>query len=923
MGGLVFCSSKILAFALLSTFLVAGCSSSQHRSSAAAVGTKGEESSDLTWTDAKARKDRLSRVGYTVAIDITGAAAKAETARYTGTSTIQFDLKDAKTDLSLNFFEGAVDEIRVNGNLIPVTAKKKYHIVLPAATLVVGANTVMVKFDQEYSKTGQGLHRFVDSADGKVYLYSQFETFDANKFMPCFDQPDLRSTMRLTVTAPKNWHVVSATTEAKKTAAGKSATTWEFKETTAISSYLFSLHAGPYAVMTDRYTRKDGTSVPLRLFVRPSLKKFVVQKDWFGFSKKGLAFYENYFAVQYPFGKLDQVIAPEFNMGGMENVGAIVYTEWAVPRSKPKHSQRRSTAELVLHEIAHMWFGDLVTMAWWNDLWLNESFATYMSNLAMAEATEFKEAWQDFGAGSKKYAYIEDAMPTTHPIEAQINTVKEAESNFDSITYEKGASVMKQLAFHMTETSFRSGMREYFKTYAYQNTTLSQYIGALQKHTDKDLSLWASRWLKQSGIDQLATKWTCEGETLNKIEVELKTLAGREFRPQSTEVGLYKTNGGAVKTLDHVRVDFTKSTELKQILKGSWACPDFVYPNHGDYNYTQVTLDPKSVEFLTMNLVKVEDTIVRTLVWNDLWRMVRDVELPLKTYIDIVHNNFPKEKNEIILQQVVGTLARQSGSVLGYWPRGSAEEIKDRTEFVAQMEETFTKRLKAAKTGSDDEKFWFDSLAQLAETPKTMDQFYHWYQAGHVSKGFSLDLDRRWNLVSKLVRYQHPFAMEALEDMKSRDTSDRGKKSALAVAMLPPNYDIKAKGVEKYVGWTIGKTKEAKPFPVADAKPDQIPLQEAVQVMRAMFPTEQSELRLKFSKLFYDYLETNRKSEDTLRVSTVVNHLLPLDCQGTLSTQLKDRVGRYSDLNPSLKKDILMSVDEDERCQRVRRNSQL
>ncbi|MBX3016279.1 MAG: aminopeptidase N [Bdellovibrionaceae bacterium] len=847
------------------------------------------QGSDLLWTEAQSRKARLDNVAYTLKVDLT-----PEGDEFLGSATLNFDLKDPAQALRVDFFEGRVTRIEINGQAQPLTIKKDYWVELPAAALKAGANTVAIDYAQKYSRTGQGLHRFKDPEDGQFYLHTQFQPFDANRFMPCFDQPDLRATLKLQVTAPMKWQVVTATMETSKKASG-SHQVWDFPPTPKIATYLFSLHAGPYQMMRDQYG-----DVPLRIFVRPALAKYLNSNDWFMITKQGFRFFENYFGVKYPFKKYDQLIVPEFSFGGMENVAAVTYTESSVTRSNPTRRQRRGVAGLMLHEMAHMWFGDLVTMAWWNDLWLNESFATLMSSIAVAQSTEFKEEWQGFAANLKRWAYMQDAMETTHPIEAQVSRVKEALANFDGITYNKGAAVMKQLRYYMTETAFRKGIQDYMKTYAYKNTTLPDFIGSLQAHTQKDLTLWADSWLRQSGTDQVATNWACEGDKLKAITLTMTPSKGAQFRPQALEVGLFGLKGDRVVALKQVRAELNGPAPLT--LKGDWACPDFVYPNNGDHAYVNVKLDPNSLKLLETRLSDIQDLLVRSLVWNDLWRMVRESELPLKNYVAIVERNFQRETDEIILQQVVGTVGGGS-SVLTYWPVDSDEQRAARTEFVRKFETDFLARLKLTSSGSDGEKFWVDNLIRFSETPTGLDAMAGWLKANRVSTRMPLDPDRKWGIVRQLVRFNHASANEAFERLKAEDRSDRGAKSALAVEAITPAAEVKSKWVNEITSKTASR-----------------PLEELQVVAYSLFPQEQDALKIKYEPAFFDYLAKNKNSEDEARSRTVIQGLLPLRCETKASVKLKETIEKDRDINPMVLKSIKMSLEEDERCQRIRRS---
>ena len=346
-------------------------------------------------------------------------------------------------------------------------------------TGLAGHNVLVVDADCTYSNTGEGLHRFVDPVDGEVYLYSQFETADAKRMFACFDQPDLKATFDIMVTAPLDWRVISNGATGHVHGEGD-AHAHTFVTTPRMSTYLVALIAGPYAHWSDTYSDEHG-DIPLGLYCRKSLAEFMDDERLFTQTKQGFGFYHNNFGVPYAFGKYDQLFVPEFNAGAMENAGAVTFLEDYVFRSKVTRASYERRAETVLHEMAHMWFGDLVTMQWWDDLWLNESFATFASVLCQAEATEFTEAWTTFANVEKSWAYRQDQLPSTHPVAADIPDLAAVEVNFDGITYAKGASVLKQLVAYVGLEEFLAGLRDYFRDHAFGNATFGDLLGALEK----------------------------------------------------------------------------------------------------------------------------------------------------------------------------------------------------------------------------------------------------------------------------------------------------------------------------------------------------------------------------------------------------------------------------------------------------------
>jgi aminopeptidase N len=887
-----------LALSLVMIATLSGCKSNEKKErDPAAIGQPTVKSeADLTLKEAQSRKARLSNIEYKLHVTLPAAEST-----FKGVEQIRFTLSDSSKPLRLDFFEGKVESLTVNGQSLGPEAKLRYSIELPAQALKSGANTVDIKFTQNYSSQGQGLHKFTDPQTKEVFLYSQFEAYDANRFMPCFDQPDLRATFTLTVDAPAKWEVISTTRETKIKKGIEGMRTWEFPESEAIATYLFSLHAGPYKVWKDQFEK-----IPLRLFARPSQAKYVRVKEWFKWTKQGLKFYNNYFAYPYPFKKYDQLAVPEFNAGAMENVGAVTFSERFLWRSTPTRDDLRGLSGVILHEMAHMWFGDVVTMKWWNDLWLNESFATFMSTLAQHEATEFKEVWQEFFTGDKSWAYWEDSLITTHPIETTVDSVKVAFANFDGITYGKGAAVLKQLREYIGAEAFKKGIQTYIKTYAFKNAELKEFIGALQTETKRDLALWSERWLRQSGTDKIAAKWTCDEKTpLESLELIVTPSPGASFRPQEMEVGLF-TMEKKFAVSGTIPADIQKP---QTTLQGKWTCPQFVYPNFNDAGYVAVSLDHRSLEFTKEKLSSVTDSLLRSQLWANLWQMVRNTEMPLRDYVQVLLTHFPKENDALITRQVAMTVTgrrnSENASVLNYWPLDNEAE---KTEFISKMEDEYLRRFLQAKSGSDDQRDWFDYYVQLARTPKALAQLTEWAKKNpkNVAKGMPFDLDRKWDVARTLARYKQPVPEKFMNDLKKADTSDRGVRNAMAVEAIAPDPKVKEKWVT-----------------ILRADKPSVTFIEARTVLRSLFPTEQNNLARRFEDDFYAYLNKNARSENEIFVEGVAKAMTPLNCSSEQSTRMRDFLKNSERFSPGVAKAMKIGLDEDERCQRVRAMSRL
>ncbi|MDQ2988624.1 MAG: aminopeptidase N, partial [Pseudomonadota bacterium] len=519
----------------------------------------------LTQADAAARSARIANVDYVLDFALTGKET------FSGTSTITFDLSDTTDPLTIDLDKATIGKLLVNGKAI-APQYNQFFITVQPQDLVKGRNTVVVSYQRLHSTNGEGLHRMVDPVDGRVYTYSQFEPAAAHQMFALFDQPDLKATYQLTVTAPADWQVVSMMRESGVQAdpAGKR---WTFPQSKKLSAYNFSLHAGPYKVWED-----GSGKYPMRLFARQSVASQVSPADWFKYTKQGLVFFEQYFGVPYQFEKYDQLLVPDFLYGAMENAGAVTFAEKGfLFKAEMSDSQRARLASVIMHEMAHQWFGDLVTMKWWNGIWLNESFASFMGTMATAEATEFKNAWQDFYADHKQNAYAADQSLSTHPIEVPVPSTANAFDNADAITYYKGASTLMQLRHLLGADVFRKGVHNYLVKYAYKNAQLDDFIGSLGEAAGRDLGPWTQQWLYNAGVNTVAAKYSCANGKINSFIVQQSAPGAelRTLREQRVQVATFKLVGGKLALAKNVAITYAGATTKVPTLAGS-ACPDLV-----------------------------------------------------------------------------------------------------------------------------------------------------------------------------------------------------------------------------------------------------------------------------------------------------------------------------------------------------------
>ncbi|HXR43369.1 MAG TPA: aminopeptidase N, partial [Pseudolysinimonas sp.] len=544
---------------------------------------------NLTRLEAQERADIIDVESYDVTLDLTTGA---ETFR--STTVVRFRAHGG-TATFIDAITSRIHSITLNGSAVPVD-----EVADGARIRLIGLqehNELTVVADFAYTNTGEGLHRFVDPVDGEVYLYTQFEVPDSRRVFAVFEQPDLKATFRFTVTAPGYWKVVSNSPTPEPTLSGDTGT-WAFEPTPRISSYITALIAGPYQSVHSELTSASGRVVPLGIFVRQSLAQHLDADYLFDITRKGFAYYEEKFGYPYPFEKYDQLFVPEFNAGAMENAGAVTFTEVYVFRSKVTDAIKERRVVTILHEFAHMWFGDLVTMKWWNDLWLNESFAEWASTIATAEATEWVQAWTTFQAMEKSWAYRQDQLPTTHPIVATINDLEDVQVNFDGITYAKGGSVLKQLAAWVGIDEFFAGVGAYFRRYAYGNTELKDLLAELEATSGRDLTSWGMQWLETAGVNTLRPEIETDGDgRITAFRIRQSAPDDQPtLRPHRLAIGFYDTSGTGTKLVRTHRleldIDADASTEVPELV--GMTQPDLVLLNDDDLAYAKIRMDERS-----------------------------------------------------------------------------------------------------------------------------------------------------------------------------------------------------------------------------------------------------------------------------------------------------------------------------------------
>ena len=608
---------------------------------------------NLTRAEAQERASLIDSRAFDVRLDLTTGAETFAT-----TTTATFGCRAPGSSTWIDLIAPSVTSVVLNGASLDIAeCFEGARIALPN---LLAENTLVVEAMGAYMNTGEGLHRFVDPVDDEVYLYTQFESADARRMYACFEQPDLKATFALTVTAPDHWKVVSNSPTPVPSAVSEGVARWEFAPTPRMSTYITALVAGPYHEVRDEYVGPHGT-YPMGVFCRESLAQYLDADDIFELTKQGFAFFEEQFKTPYAFGKYDQLFVPEFNAGAMENAGCVTFLEDMVFRSRVTDAAYEQRANTILHELAHMWFGDLVTMSWWDDLWLNESFAEWASHFANVNATRYTDAWTTFSNQRKAWAYRQDQLPSTHPIAADMVDLDSVRVNFDGITYAKGASALRQLVAWVGEPEFLAGVTTYFGKHAWGNTELSDLLSELEVTSGRDLSNWTQEWLRTSGVNLMRPALTVDGAgnyaSFAILQEPPTSPEGIEpiLRSHRMAIGLYDLNDGVLTRRERIELDVVGArTEVPQLI--GTRQPDLVLLNDDDLTFTKIRLDERSWATAVDHLGQIDDSLARALVWGAAWDMTRDAEVSTGDYLSLVLSGVGVESDIGVVQVILRQL---------------------------------------------------------------------------------------------------------------------------------------------------------------------------------------------------------------------------------------------------------------------------
>jgi aminopeptidase N len=733
---------------------------------------------NLTREKAVERAALLDVDSYTVELDLTDGVGRPSESTFRSTTTIRFSCRIPGESSWIDLVAARVGTATLNGVALDITGYDEANgIALPA---LAADNEVVIEADGRYMNTGEGLHRFTDPVDGGVYLYSQFETADAKRVYACFDQPDLKAVHRIRVVAPASWVVISNAPCQRTEQLESGAIRHLFADSARISPYIVALVAGPYACWRDEYTDEQGT-IPLGIYCRASLAEHMDAERLFSETKQGFGYYHGAFGVRYPFEKYDQCFVPEFNAGAMENAGCVTFLEDYVFRSRVTRYLYERRCETVLHEMAHMWFGDLVTMRWWDDLWLNESFATWASVLCQAQATEYTAAWTTFATVEKSWAYRQDQLPSTHPIACEIPDVQAVEVNFDGITYAKGASVLRQLVAYVGLAEFLAGLRIYFTRHAWGNATLADLLAALEQASGRDLSGWSAQWLETTGLNTLRPEFTVDDDgafaSFAVLQGGAQPGAG-ERRTHRLAVGVYDDSPGSNALVRTHRVELDVSGERTEVpeLVGVPA-GQLVLVNDDDLTYCAMRLDETSLATLVDRIGDITESLPRSLCWSAAWEMTREAEFKARDFVAVVLSGLPPETEMGVVQRL---LAQAQVALSSY-----ADPVWASEQGWPGFTGTLMKLINTAEPGSDHQLALVNALTAALLGKPELDALAGWLTGDGVPEGLAVDTDLRWRLLQALTAHGVVGENEIGSELERDPTAAGRRQAEKARALLP------------------------------------------------------------------------------------------------------------------------------------------
>ena len=823
---------------------------------------------NLTREETAARSLLVSVISIAVELDLTGTADEST---YPSTTRLTFECREPGASTWVDVVAERVNRAVLNGVELDVASAFNGRRLQVSG--LEAYNELLVEADARYMTSGEGLHRFVDPVDSETYLYTQFEPADARRVYACFEQPDLKGHFQLTVSAPAHWTIVSNTATPEPETVRHGVARWEFPASHRISTYITALIAGPYHSVTDEYTGLYGT-YPLGVHCRSSLAEHLDADEILTVTKQGFEYFERVFAVGYPFGKYDQVFVPEFNAGAMENAAAVTILEDYVFRSRVTDAAYEQRANTILHELAHMWFGDLVTMRWWDDLWLNESFAEWAAHQANVEATRYSDAWTTFLNLRKAWAYRQDQLPSTHPIAADMVDLDAVAVNFDGITYAKGAAALRQLVAWVGEEHFFAGVHDYFVEHGWGNTSLPDLLGKLEAASGRDLSTWTQQWLQTSGVNLLRPEISLDESGVMTSVVIVQEPPSEPpgldpvLRSHRVAIGAYTLTGGSLVRTARVEIDVVGArTEVSEL--AGLTQPDLLLLNDDDLTFAKTRLDERSLRTAIAHIGDLTDSLPRALIWGSVWDMTRDAEMSTGAFLTLAIAGLQHEGDVGVVQQVL----RQVKASLDMYARPD-----NRAGYLSRLADALRSLAQADAPGSDHQLAFVRGWIASASTPDHLGQLGDLLDGKDVLHGLVVDADLRWSMLQRLVATGNRDT-DAIDAESRRDHTATGQRQAAFARASIPTIEAKE------IAWTAMMTPDALPNSLLEA------------TLGGFVNADQRALQAQFTERYFDAVPGVWAGRTSEVAQSIVQGLYPALLVDAATVE---RTERFLDENPSL-----------------------
>lgn len=835
---------------------------------------------NLTQETAQIRREIIDEVSYDIKLEFFKSKDF-----FKGMTSINATLKKLDRPLEIDLTVSEVNKVIINGVELKKFDHQQGRLVIPPHNL-----SLKMKIDIEYTANfiGMGFRYFIDPNDKSEYFYTSLQPYLANNVFPCFDQPDIKARMSLTVIAPGEWKVVGNGPIINKVVE-QSKTISSFKTTPPISTYLFFVGGGDMVEIKDK-----SAGIPLSIYVRKNLLKHVDQENIFALTRKGLKFFEEYFSYPYPFSKYDYFFAPDFGVLGMENPGAVTLNEQYIFQGQVPRSLHLKREEVIMHEMAHMWFGNLVTMRWWDDLWLNESFATYMAGIAQERGLGSKDGWLHF-LSLKKWGYHEDsARELVLPVIREIPDTFTSESSFDGITYTKGAASLKQLHFYVGEEAFKKGLQKNFKKFAYKNTSLNDFLSSIDDFTPKDIKSWMASWLQTAGIHEITPQLECSQKKILSFSISQSANSGKHYSPHRTMFGFYRKTENGFELISTPILDYQAGTTAFPELTGT-ECPDFILPNYKDYDYGYFKLGEESLKYSLDAIGKLPDTVGRLSLWITLELALRNGEVSPWDFFQYVQSSFRHETSPEVISLVIGI--QQSRFGIFKDPFFAYLTKEERKKISRELESIVFNRFLNTRLSSNERMVFFELYLLVSGSALFQKRIYNFLKTNKGISGIKLSQELRWKIIRKLASLNHPKAMQLIALESERDKSFDGRVNSFAAQVSFP--DLKSKSI----GWEAFLNPQNHPYTVLKSSSEFI------------YNGDHPGLNLPFLKPYFEKIANSDWQKFEPYIDLYFHELFPLEVCSQEVVEMSEKYFKKSKtLTPYAKKRWQMVHEDLKRC---------